>query len=131
MFSAAAFITSCPAVKLPVKLTNPTLGLEANLFPTTDPRPWTMFKIPLGKSTSTQISAKISALIGVNWLGFNTIVFPVSKAGAAFLAIKKNGKFQGKIPVVTPWGRLNRKMCSSFLSLWIISPSYLLAHSAI
>ena len=66
MFSAAALITSCPAVKLPVKLTKPTLGLEANLFPTTEPRPWITLRIPFGRPTSTQISAKISAFIGVS-----------------------------------------------------------------
>ena len=102
MLSAAAFITSCPAARLPVKLTKPTLGWDANLFPTTDPRPCIIFNTPFGKPTSWQISAKIWALIGVSWLGLRTIVLPVSKAGAAFLAIKKNGKFHGRIPVVTP-----------------------------
>ena len=42
------------------------------------------------------------ALIGESTLGFTTMVLPVTNAGAILRAIKKKGKFHGRMPVVTP-----------------------------
>ncbi|MNP84899.1 hypothetical protein D3C76_1844150 [compost metagenome] len=62
-------------------------------------------------------------MFGVNSLGLITMVLPVSSAGPSLRAIRKNGKFHGRIPVVTPSARLNSRMFSPGRSLWIISPS--------
>ncbi|MNI77327.1 hypothetical protein D3C73_1336120 [compost metagenome] len=60
---------------------------------------------------------------GVSSLGLITMVLPVTNAGAALRAIRKNGKFHGRMPTTTPMAFLNRKMFSFGRSLWIISPS--------
>ena len=69
------------------------------------------------------ISAKAMALLGVNSLGLMTMVFPVIRAGASLRAIRKNGKFHGRIPVVTPSARLKTRIFSPGRSLCTISPS--------
>ncbi|MNE89853.1 hypothetical protein D3C80_1873080 [compost metagenome] len=58
------------------------------------------------------------------------MVFPANNAGAILRAIKKNGKFHGKIPATTPKGLRIRKMCSLARSLVSTSPSRRRAHSA-
>ena len=131
IFLAAASITLVPASTLPVRLTIPIFSLLDNSYPTTLPLPATKLKTPFGKELCETSFANSKALFGVSLLGFITIVFPVSKAGAIFLAIKKNGKFQGKIPPITPIALLYKYICSLALSLCMISPSYLLAHSAV
>ena len=131
ILGAAAAIVCCPALTLPVRLTMPTFGFAANSWPITEPRPFTKLKTPAGKPTSSTICAKTYAFSGVSWLGFTTIVLPVIKAGAALRATRKKGKFQGRIPVVTPIAFLNRNMLSRGRSLGMISPSYRRAHPAI
>ncbi|MNC61595.1 hypothetical protein D3C75_1115460 [compost metagenome] len=123
MFSAAASITFCPAGTLPVRLTIPTFGLLASSLPTSAPLPVTRLNTPLGSPAASTILLKATALFGDSALGLTTIVFPVIRAGAIFLAIRKNGKFQGRMPVVTPIARLNTKMFSLSRSLCTISPS--------
>ena len=46
-----------------------------------------------------------------------TIVLPVTSAGAVFRAIRKKGKFHGRMPPITPIGWRNRKMVSPGRSL--------------
>jgi len=45
-------------------------------------------------------------LLGVSLLGLMTMVLPVTKAGAILRTIRKNGKFQGRMPAITPMGIL-------------------------
>src|SRR5699024_1777156 len=131
IFLLADSITLLPEFSDPVIETIPTFGLEASSSPIFLPRPVTKLNTPLGKFTSSTNFVKNIALFGDSPLGLITAVFPVIKAGAIFLAIKKNGKFHGRIPVVTPIALLKSKIVSFGRSLGIISPSYLLAHSAI
>jgi hypothetical protein len=44
--------------------------------------------------------------------------------------MRKNGKFQGRMPPITPIGCRNRKIFSPGRSLAMISPSMRRAHSA-
>ena len=48
----------------------------------------------------------MKALFDVSSLGLITTALPVIKAGATFLAIRKKGKFHGRIPATTPIGTL-------------------------
>ena len=64
-----------------------------------------------------EISQNLTALCGVSSLGLMTMVLPVTSAGAAFLAMRKNGKFQGRIPPITPIGWRNSRMVSPARSL--------------
>src|SRR5262249_11773950 len=66
------------------------------------PSPVTILTTPGGKPTSLQISAKASAVIGVNSAGFSTTVLPAASAGAIFQASINSGKFQGMICPTTP-----------------------------
>ncbi len=122
-FLDAASIIFIPVGTLPVKLTMPTFSFPAKAFPISEPEPDTKLNTPFGKPISSTNLANSKALFGVSELGLITIVFPVTSAGASFLAIRKNGKFQGKIPAATPIGSLNKNIFSFGLSLWIISPS--------
>ncbi len=63
------------------------------------------------------------------WFDDNRIAH--KKRGASFRAIKKNGKFHGKNACGDTNGSLNKKMFSLGRSLWMISHSYRLTHSAI
>ena len=64
---------------------------------------------PGGRSHSASSSQNLTALCGVSSLGLMTIVLPVTSAGAALRAIRKNGKFQGRMPPITPMGWRNRR----------------------
>src|SRR5271166_4550023 len=123
-FSEAARITSTPPSTLPVKLTMPTFGFEASAWPTTVPEPKTRLNTPLGRLDLATSSANLKAFTGVSQLGLITMVFPVTSAGAILRAIRKNGKFQGRIPAITPIGILKSRMFSLGRSLWITSPMY-------
>jgi hypothetical protein len=61
-----------------------------------------MFTTPFGRPTSWQISAKSSAVSGVNSAGFSTTVLPQARAGAIFHESINSGKFQGMIWPTTP-----------------------------
>ena len=63
------------------------------------------------------ILANAIALFGVNSLGLMTMVLPVKRAGAILRAMRKNGKFHGRMPVVTPSARLNKRIFSPGRSL--------------
>ena len=76
-----------------------------------------MLKTPGGRSVSRQAIANFAALLGVSSLGLITIVLPVISAGAVLRAIRKNGKFHGRMPPITPIGWRNRKMFSPGRSL--------------
>jgi hypothetical protein len=65
-----------------------------------------MLITPLGNPAFSIFLANSNTLLGDKSLGFKTIVLPVTKAGAALRAIRKNGKFHGKIPAITPIGSL-------------------------
>src|SRR5256885_3804446 len=66
----------------------------------------------------------------VSSLGLMTMVLPVSRAGAILRAIRKKGKFQGRMPATTPSGLRSKKICSLARSLVMTSPSMRRAHSA-
>ena len=55
--------------------------------------------------------------------GFDDDGIARTKAGPILRAIRKKGKFHGKMPAITPSGRLNNKIFSRGRSLWMISPS--------
>ena len=65
-----------------------------------------MLTTPGGSPASTQISAKASAVSGVNSAGFSTTVLPAASAGAIFQASISSGKFHGMICPQTPTGRV-------------------------
>lgn len=106
-----------PAETLPVILTIATFGLPASSCPTVSPRPSTRLNTPRGRPISSTILANAIALFGVNSLGLMTMVLPVKRAGAILRAMRKNGKFHGRMPVVTPSARLNRRIFSPGRSL--------------
>ena len=66
------------------------------------PSPVTMLITPGGRPISFTISAKSSAVNGVNSAGFSTTVLPMASAGATFQASISNGKFQVMICPATP-----------------------------
>ncbi len=68
------------------------------------PSPQTMLTTPGGSPASRQISAKASAVKGVNSAGFSTTVLPAASAGAIFQASISSGKFHGMIWPQTPTG---------------------------
>ena len=61
-----------------------------------------------GKSASSMMSQKRSAVSGVVSAGFRTTVLPQASAGASFHAAMRSGKFQGMIWPATPSGRGRR-----------------------
>ena len=61
------------------------------------PSPVTTLKTPGGKPADSAISAKQSAVSGVNSAGFKMTVFPAARAGATFHETISSGKFQGMI----------------------------------
>ena len=63
-----------------------------------------MFITPSGTPASSQSPAKNIAVSGVFSAGFNTMEFPIAKAGEIFHASIKKGKFQGIIWATTPTG---------------------------
>jgi len=77
---------------------------------------------PLGRLDLATSSANRKAFSGVSLLGLMTMVLPVTRAGAILRAIRKNGKFQGRMPAMTPMGILNIRMFSLARSLCRISP---------
>src|SRR5881396_1575293 len=68
------------------------------------PSPVTTLSTPAGSPASCAISARHSAVSGVNSAGFSTTVFPAASAGAIFHATMSRGKFQGTICPTTPTG---------------------------
>ena len=66
------------------------------------PSPVTMLTTPGGSPASCAISAKHSAVSGVNSAGLSTTVFPAASAGAIFHASISSGKFHGMICPTTP-----------------------------
>ncbi|MND68659.1 hypothetical protein D3C80_601150 [compost metagenome] len=129
MFGAAAAMIREPVSTLPVKLIMSTPLCELKAAPTW-PSPQTTLNTPGGRSVSATSRANSKQLFGVSSLGLMTMVLPVSRAGAILRAIRKNGKFHGRIPATTPSGLRNRKMFSFWRSLVMISPSMRRAHSA-
>src|SRR4029079_10466305 len=87
-------------------------GEEASACPTEAPRPWTTFSTPAGSAVRPSSSQNRTALRGVSSLGLITIALPVTSAGAALRAIRKKGKFQGRIPATTPIGLRERRIVS-------------------
>ena len=130
MLAAAAAMMREPVSTLPVKLTMPMRGEEESALPATAPRPWTMLMTPGGRSVCAISSQNLTALCGVSSLGLMTMVLPVTSAGAALRAIRKKGKFQGRMPPTTPMGWRKSRMVSPARSLSRISPSMRRAHSA-
>ena len=74
------------------------------------PSPVTMLTTPGGRPASRQISAKASAVSGVNSAGFSTTVLPAASAGAIFQASISSGKFHGMIWPQTPTGAIAGKL---------------------
>ena len=69
------------------------------LFPKS---PVTMLSPPGGTPASWAISAKQSAVSGVNSAGLRITVQPAARAGATFHANMSSGKFHGIICPTTP-----------------------------
>ena len=102
----------------------------ASALPAVAPRPRTRL-IDAGRKVGLRHSSQnFTALCGVSSLGLITMVLPVTSAGATLRAIRKKGKFQGRMPPITPMGWRNRRMVSPGRSLSRISPSMRRAHSA-
>ena len=85
----------------PVKASLSTPSCATRAAPVA-PSPVTMLTTPGGSPTSRVISAKASALSGVNSAGLSTTVLPAASAGAIFQASISSGKFQGMIWPQTP-----------------------------
>ena len=130
MFVAASRMIADPVATLPVKLISPMSGCCESALPVVAPRPKTMLITPGGRSVSAISRAKINAFSGVSSLGLITIVLPVTSAGPAFRAMRKNGKFHGRMPATTPIGWRSKKTFSPGRSLEMTSPSIRRAHSA-
>jgi hypothetical protein len=92
-------------------LTIATFGLPASSWPTVSTAEHQV-KDPFRQPNLVDDLGKAMALLGVNSLGLMTMVFPVISAGASLRAIRKNGKFHGRIPVVTPSARLKTRIFS-------------------
>ena len=90
----------------PVNDTADTSRCKDSGLPTLDPEPCTKLKTPFGSPASFIISVNAEAVNGVIELGFATIVFPITNAGAVFHDSKYIGKFQGVINATTPKGFL-------------------------
>ena len=98
---AVALRMARPTSVDPVNAILATSGCFTNASPV-EPSPVTMLTTPGGSAISEQISAKASAVSGVNSAGLSTTVLPVARAGAIFQASISNGKFQGMICPTTP-----------------------------
>ncbi|MNR06596.1 hypothetical protein D3C85_1226710 [compost metagenome] len=130
MFGAAAAMIREPVPTLPVKLIRSMPAWLVSTLPAPAPVPLTTLNTPGGRSVSATSLANSKQLIGVSSLGLMTMVLPVISAGAILRAMRKNGKFHGKMPATTPSGLRSRKMCSLTRSLVSTSPSRRRAHSA-
>ena len=121
-FDAAAMMLS-PALTLPVTLTMSILGEPAISFPMTLPLPVTILIIPAGRPTSSTTLANSVQFSGVSCEGLMTMVHPAIRAAPALRAMRKKGKFQGRMPATTPMGFFVSRMVSLGRSLGMISPS--------
>ena len=120
-----------PAPTEPVTLTMSILGLPAISLPITEPLPVTMLITPAGRPVSSTTLANSVQFSGVSWLGLMTMVHPAISAAPALRAIRKKGKFQGRMPATTPMGFFVSRMVSLGRSLGMISPSIWRAKVAI
>ncbi len=75
---AAASATRTPARVEPVKDTTPISSCAEIALPTVGPSPFTRLKAPFGTPASCRISARTSALTGVNSDGFSTTGQPAA-----------------------------------------------------
>ena len=130
MLFAAAFMMLSPAPTEPVTLTISIFGDAARALPITEPLPVTTLKSPFGNPVSSTTFANSQQFSGVSCAGFITIEQPAIRAAPALRAMRKNGKFQGRIPATTPIGFLEIRIDSPLLSLSTISPSICLAKEA-
>src|SRR5665213_1936997 len=92
---AARLATSMPARVEPVNEIMSIFGCSLMAAPTSGPRPLIKLNTPFGTPASWRISAKISAEVGVNSLGFRLMVQPAAIAGATLQAIWFSGQFHG------------------------------------
>ena len=129
-FEAAAMMLS-PAPTEPVTLTISIFGEPAISLPITLPLPVTILMTPAGSPISSIILANSVQFSGVSCEGLMTMVQPAINAAPALRAMRKNGKFQGRMPATTPIGFLVSRMVSLGRSLGIISPSIWRAKVAI
>ena len=127
---AAFSMIRLPTDTDPVMEIIPTSGWVLRVSPTTRPRPLTRLNTPAGTPASSTSFANSRALTGVSDDGLITMVLPVSNAGAILRAMRKNGKFHGKMPPTTPMGRRVSRIISPARSDGITSPSIRRAHSA-
>ena len=129
-FEAAAMMLS-PALTEPVTETMSILGEPAISLPITLPLPVTMLMTPAGRPVSATTFANSVQFSGVSCEGLMTMVQPAMSAAPALRAMRKNGKFQGRMPATTPMGFLVSRMVSLGRSLGMISPSMWRANDAI
>ncbi|MPM66562.1 hypothetical protein SDC9_113472 [bioreactor metagenome] len=121
-FLLAAAMIADPTGTEPVKLTISTRG-SADICSPIAPDPASMLNTPLGSPTSAATFANSKALIGVTDAGLITHVLPVTKAGASLRAMRKNGKFHGRMPTATPRGLRSTKIDSFGRAEFITEPS--------
>src|SRR5579884_3220474 len=100
----------------PVKAILSTPGCATSAAPVA-PSPVTTFTTPGGRSHSSQISARTSAVSGVVSAGLRTTVLPQASAGASFHAAISSGKFHGTIEPTTPTGRGSGSPGTAYRSL--------------
>ena len=96
----AAAVMFMPVATLPVKEIRPTSLCSARRAPVSR-SPVTRLNTPLGSPRSARSSVKSKALSGVASLDLTTMVLPATRAGAILQAIRKNGKFHGRMPANT------------------------------
>jgi len=82
--SAAATAIRRPVAVEPVKAILSMSGCRLSASPTTEPRPLTTLKTPLGKPAASTSSVKRSVASGVFSAALKTIVQPAARAGATF-----------------------------------------------
>src|SRR5215217_6541381 len=93
-----------PVVVSPVNETMSTPGWATNGAPADSPKPWTTLKTPVGRPTSSRISASLEAVSGDHSAGLSTQVFPAARHGAIFHVDSISGEFHGVMSPATPTG---------------------------
>ncbi|MCY1455393.1 hypothetical protein D9M71_725250 [compost metagenome] len=106
IWSIALLPTEVPTGVEPVKLSLSMPGWLDIAFPTTLPRPLTMFTTPSGIPASCTSSAKRRADSEVSSAGLTTTVQPTASAAPSFQAMVCSGKFHGTMAPTTPTGSL-------------------------
>ncbi|SPY09599.1 Uncharacterised protein [Neisseria gonorrhoeae] len=122
MLAEAASITWRPASTEPVRLTISTCGWADKALPISAPGPSTTLNTP-GQSDRIDDFGEDVAVDRGYAAGFDDDGVARNQIRAHFAGDQEEGEVRGKMPAITPSGRLNDKMFSRGRSLWMISPS--------